>query len=254
MTALLKLENIVVRYAKSGHNASPVLNRLSLELRQGEILGLVGASGSGKTTLARVITGLLNPEEGQIYFKEQSLTHHRLKTRLALTQGEVQMVFQNPYSAFDPLRRIGWQMEETLFLRQWPKGEKRYRRVIEALERVGLDERYYDRYPHELSGGQLQRVALGCALMIRPSLLIADEPVSALDVSVQAQILNLIQVIQKTVGFSCLFISHDLQVVHYLCDRVAFLKDGEIVDLVSAKNLMTEAKHPYAKALLSTLK
>ena len=184
-----------------------MLHHLSLSVARGETLGLVGESGSGKSTLARVVTGLLNIQHGRIIYNGKEIQGLKWKERLARTERGIQMVFQDPFSSFNPKRTVGSQLEEALEIHGTKSARERRRLSHETLQNIGLSDSFADRYPHELSGGQLQRVALGCALITHPDLLIADEPVSALDVSVQAQILELIKRLQRKYGFTCLFIS-----------------------------------------------
>ena len=227
-----------------------VLRDIDFRIYPKQFTALVGESGSGKTTLARIISGQLRPLSGHIYLNGREISqltaHQRRKARLGM-----QMVFQDPYSSLHPLQKIGRQMEEPLLVQGHFSTEERRRKVEEMLAAVGLDPEVAERFPQNLSGGQRQRAAIGCALITRPQLLIADEPVSALDLSVQAQILNLFQRLRRDFDFACLFISHDLDVVRYLCDRVAVLHDGVIVEEDKAQRLFAGPRHPYTQQLLS---
>jgi len=210
----------------------PVLNNVSLEIGRGEIFGLVGESGCGKTTLAKCILGLID-YEGEIY-----INGNKREARLSFSERrksafEVQAVFQDPSSSLNPVKTIGWILEEPLKAHRLGSAMERQKRVDEILDLVGLDSSYKKRRPSELSSGQKQRVAIGFALMLNPGLIIADEPVSALDVSVAAQILNLFRDLNKRLGLALLFISHNLEVVHYLCDRIAVMRNGGITDVYS---------------------
>lgn len=257
---LFRLEHINVDYGRRGPRDSrtaseaDILKNLSLDIGRNECVGLVGESGSGKTTLARVITGLIEPSSGDVFYEGKRLNGLSWKERLKATDIGIQMIFQDPYSSFNPRHRIGVQLEEPLLIRGEKDAAKRRERALYVLNRVGLPEDFYDRYPHELSGGQLQRVAIGCALIVRPKLLIADEPVSALDVSVQAQILDLFKDLQRDFGFSCLFISHDLNVIYYLCDRVAVLRHGQILEYGTVEEVYDHPREAYTKELAGYLR
>jgi oligopeptide transport system ATP-binding protein len=223
---------------------------VSFALAPGELLGLVGESGSGKTTLANCIMRLLDPTAGVIKLKGRDITRLS-RRRMRPLRRELHMVFQDPYSSLNPRMTVGEIVAEPVRLHRIARRRERERRVEEIFDRVGLRSELRDRYPHELSGGQRQRVGLARSLVLEPSLLIADEPVSALDVSVQAAILNLIADLQEDMGFSCLFITHDLSTVEFLCDRVAVMYLGKIVELAPRRELFTRPKHPYTQALLS---
>lgn len=235
---------------KAPEERQMVLRDIDFRIYPKQFTALVGESGSGKTTLARIISGQLRPLSGHIYLNGREISqltaHQRRKARLGM-----QMVFQDPYSSLHPLQKIGRQMEEPLLVQGHFSREERRRKVEEMLAAVGLDPEVAERFPQNLSGGQRQRAAIGCALITRPQLLIADEPVSALDLSVQAQILNLFQRLRRDFDFACLFISHDLDVVRYLCDRVAVLHDGVIVEEDKAQRLFAGPRHPYTQQLLS---
>lgn len=211
-----------------------VLKDISFELKRGEILGLVGESGSGKSTLAKALLGMVKPDSGEIIH----------------ASAQPQMVFQDPYGSLNPVKRIGWILEEPLRLRGGCLKEERISKVKNMLEKVGLEEGLLDRYPSQLSGGQRQRVAIAGALMQEPELLIADEPVSALDVTVQAQITELLLKLHKEMGLAVLFISHDLRVVYQMCDRVIIMKAGEIVEAGVTEEVYDNPRHGYTKILL----
>jgi oligopeptide/dipeptide ABC transporter ATP-binding protein len=223
---------------------------VTLDVREGETLGLVGESGSGKTTLGRAIVGLVPPTAGSIRLRgvEVSVLRGRRARR---ARSELQMVFQDPFASLDPRWPIARSVEEPLRLHRAGGRRERRDRVLDLLEVVGLSRRMADRYPHELSGGQRQRVGLARALALRPALVVADEAVSALDVSIQAQILNLLQRLQGELGLAYLFIAHDLAVVHQISDRVAVMYLGRIVELAPAVDLYREPMHPYTISLLS---
>ena len=204
---------------------------VSFDMKEGEVLGLCGESGCGKSTLARTIVGINTDYTGELNKRFES----------------VQMVFQDPYGSLNPARSIGWILEEALRVdpkRTWTK-EERKKRVLTVLEQVELPADFINRKPSELSGGQRQRVSIGLALMQSPKLLIADEPVSALDVTIQVQVLQLLQNLHKNLGLSILFISHDLRVVYQICDHVLIMKEGRIVESGIPKEMYKRPKHPY---------
>ena len=214
-----------------------VLHNVSFTLRRGEILGLVGESGTGKTTLVKNILGLVKTHTGEII-------HYTKRP---------QMIFQDPYSSLNPAYTVGWSLEEPLRIYGKYDAAERRRRVAEIAEKVGLPAECLTRRPNELSGGQRQRVAIARALSMEPELLVADEPVASLDVSIQAQIINLFRHLQEEHGFSFLFIAHDLAVVEFLCDRVGVLYQGRLVELAPTASLFAAPQHPYTRALLSSI-
>lgn len=212
-----------------------VLRDVSFDIYRGEIVGLVGESGSGKTTLSRAILGLIRDYDGQII-------HHSERP---------QMVFQDPFSSLNPAHSIGWILEEPLRVQGKLNAKQRREAVLEVLEQVGLGAEYASRRPRELSGGQRQRVSIAGAVISRPGLIIADEPVSALDVTIQAQILQLLVDLRKQYDLSYLFISHDLNVVYQICSRVLVMQHGVIVEQNTVEELFRNPKHPYTKQLLA---
>ena len=233
--------NVYYRDKTAGFSVSSVrrqiLKDVSFEIMQGEIVGLVGESGCGKSTLAKSILGIVKDYEGKI-------EHYSTGA---------QMVFQDPYGSLNPSKTIGWILEEPLRIRGQLKDPERNRRVAEMIKLVGLDEGYLGRRPSELSGGQRQRICIALALMLEPRLIIADEPVSALDVTVQDQILRLLLKLNKELGIAILFISHDLKVVYSVCSRVMVMKAGEIVEQGTDEQIYNAPGHPYTKQLLSSV-
>ena len=212
-----------------------VLRDVSFDIYRGEIVGLVGESGSGKTTLSRAILGLIKDYDGQII-------HHSQRP---------QMVFQDPFSSLNPAHSIGWILEEPLRVQGKLNAAQRREAVLEMLEQVGLGAEYADRRPRELSGGQRQRVSIASAVISRPALVVADEPVSALDVTIQAQILQLLVDLRRQYDLSYLFISHDLNVVYQICNRVLVMHNGVIVEQNTVDELFSNPRHPYTKQLLA---
>jgi peptide/nickel transport system ATP-binding protein len=225
---------------------------VSFAVNRGETLGLVGESGCGKSTLGRTIVRLLEPTEGQILFEGREITH--LKTRgLRALRREMQMIFQDPYASLNPRKRVGSIIGDPLKIHKIGTKGERKRRVQELLEIVGLSPEHYNRFPHEFSGGQRQRIGVARALALRPKLIIADEPVSALDVSIQSQILNLLRDLQTEFDLTYLFIAHDLGVVRHVSDRIAVMYLGKIAELSPAEELYDRPIMPYTEALLSAV-
>jgi len=222
---------------------------ISIDIFEGETLGIVGESGCGKSTLGRMIVQLEKPTSGEIIFEGENLSQQKSRTLRSLRK-RFQMIFQDPYASLNPRRQIGKIVEEPLRVHGVGKTE-RQSIARDLLSKVGLDEDAYEKYPHEFSGGQRQRVVIARALALQPRLIVADEPVSALDVSIQAQVLNLFMDLQDELKLTYIFIAHDLGVVRYVSDRIAVMYLGKIVELAPAEDLYQSPAHPYTKALLS---
>jgi oligopeptide/dipeptide ABC transporter ATP-binding protein len=225
---------------------------VALDIAAGETLGLVGESGSGKSTLGRLILKLLEPTAGRIFFEGRDLaTLNRAELRALRRQ--MQIVFQDPYSSLNPRMRVRSIVGEGIEIHKLAYGKEKERRIIELVEMVGLDARALDRYPHEFSGGQRQRIGIARALAVGPRFMVLDEPVSALDVSIQAQIINLLQDLQERLRLTYLFIAHDLRVVEHISQRVAIMYLGKIVECADRDEIYANPRHPYTRALFSAI-
>jgi oligopeptide transport system ATP-binding protein len=225
---------------------------VSLTVRQGETLGLVGESGCGKSTLCRTILQLIEPTSGSVRFEGNEIAGAS-RRELQPVRRQMQMIFQDPYSSLNPRRRVGQIVGDPMRLHGIAEGEELKREVQELLERVGLSNEHYSRFPHEFSGGQRQRIGIARALGLKPKLIVADEPVSALDVSIQAQIINLLEDLQDEFGLTYIFVAHDLGVVRHVSDRIAVMYLGKMVESGPAEQLYTNPVHPYSVALLSAV-
>ncbi len=256
---LLSAQNIVKHFPIHGGLLSrqvaavKAVQNISFELKKGETLGLVGESGCGKSTLGRCLIKLIEPSSGKIFFKGQDITNASGE-KLRELRKHMQIIFQDPYASLNPRMTIGSILEEPLIIHNLYKTEaERLARVRELIDLVGLRPEHLSRYPHEFSGGQRQRVGIARALAVNPELIICDEPVSALDVSIQAQVINLLMELQQKLGLTYVFIAHDLKVVEHVSTKVAVMYLGEIVEYANAEELYTNPKHPYTKALLSAI-
>jgi ABC-type oligopeptide transport system ATPase subunit len=256
MSALLQVRHLVKEFRQGGLFRPTAVTRavddISFEIMQGETFGLVGESGCGKTTTGRCILRLIEPTSGQVLFKGRDLAPLSAGD-MRLARRDLQIVFQDPYSSLNPRMRVGAIVGEPLVIFREGTARERTQRVAELFELVGLDPAHATRYPHEFSGGQRQRIGLARALALNPSLVIADEPVSALDVSVQAQVVNLLLDLQSRLGLTYLFIAHDLRLVRQICTRVAVMYRGRIVEVGQADAVFTAPAHPYTAALLSAV-
>ncbi len=256
--ALLEVQHLVKDYRlPRAHLLKPAttlraLDDVSFRLHAGRSLGIVGESGSGKSTLARLVMALETPTAGTVRLDGEDL-HALGAAALRRARVKLQMVFQDPYGSLDPRRTVGQTVSEPLAVLEGVARDERLQRAVEALEAVGLRAADLARYPHEFSGGQRQRIAIARALITRPRLIVADEPVSALDVSVQAQVLNLMRDLQDSFGLSYLFISHDLSVVDLVCDEVIVLQGGRLVEQGPPDSVFQQPSHPYTRRLLAAV-
>jgi oligopeptide transport system ATP-binding protein len=257
--ALLEITDLVKHFPiKSGVlvdrqiGAVRAVDGVSFSVAEGETLGLVGESGCGKSTLARSILQLLRPTSGSVRFRGRELTELG-RRELRPLRREMQMIFQDPYASLNPRKRVGQTVGDPLKLHGIASGDQLRRRVQELLERVGLSAEHYNRFPHEFSGGQRQRIGIARALALEPKVVIADEPVSALDVSIQAQIINLLEDLQDEFKLTYVFVAHDLGVVRHVSDRIAVMYLGKIVEIGPADDLYARPIHPYTEALLSAV-
>lgn len=230
------------------HNANKDIN---LKLEAGKTLAIVGESGSGKTTLARQIIGIEKPTQGSIWLDDQELKFKNKRDQKKRFK-KIRMIFQNPYESLNPQVRVGHSLEQTLIINTKLSGKQRKQRIADILQKVGLQQEHQYRYPHMFSGGQRQRIAIARAIILEPSIIIADEPLSALDVSIQAQILNLLQSLQEEMGISIIFISHDLNVVEHIADTIMIMYQGQVVEYGNVSQIFDEPLHPYTQALFAS--
>jgi ABC-type oligopeptide transport system ATPase subunit len=255
---LLKVENLRTHFPVrtgilqrvTGHLKA--VDDVSFEIRQGETLGLVGESGCGKTTVGRTILRLIPATGGRVLYRGRNIFELSAAEMRRLRR-QIQIIFQDPVGALNPRMRVGRIVGEPLQVHGIASGDELRTRVEDLLERCGLWRKAADRYPHEFSGGQRQRIGVARALALEPRLIICDEPTSALDVSIQSQILNLLQDLQDDFGLSYLFISHDMAVIHHVCDRIAVMLDGKLVELGDRDQIIKDPQHDYTKALLSAV-
>lgn len=256
MKNLIEIKNLRMKYAvKTGFSANKnefiyALNNVDLKIKEGEILGIVGESGCGKSTLGKCILKLENGYSGQIIFDGKDISEEK---NLKNFRKSAQMIFQNPYASLNPRMKIYDILKEPLII-HGERNEKTIKeKIYEVCELTGIDKNSLNYYPHEFSGGQRQRISIASAIILKPKFIVADEPVSALDVSIRAQIINLLKDLKEKLNLTILFISHDLSVVRHICDRTAVMYLGEIVELAENEDLFNEPKHPYTKALLSSV-
>ena len=249
---LISLEN-VCKYFNVGHGKTlKAVDGITLDIYRGETLGVVGESGCGKSTLGRVVMGIYHPTSGKLEYEGQEVNLRRTKDRFQYSK-KAQIIFQDPYASLNPRMTVGDIIAEGMEIHGMYTKERRTQRVYELLETVGLNKEHANRFPHEFSGGQRQRIGIARALIVEPEFIIADEPISALDMSIRAQVLNLLRHIQKERNITYLFIAHDLSVMRYISDRIAVIHKGDIVELADAEELVTHAIHPYTRSLLSAI-
>ncbi|MFD2616144.1 ABC transporter ATP-binding protein [Terrilactibacillus laevilacticus] len=257
MSILLETSNLKKHFESNGgfwgkKKSVKAVNGINLKIFEGETLSLVGESGCGKSTTGRLIGSLITPSEGEIIFN--GITVNNLgKEKIRLLRRDIQFIFQDPFSSLNPKKTIKQILLDPLIIHKIGTRAEREKRVNDVIESVGLSQKQLQRYPHEFSGGQRQRISIARSLMLKPKLIIADEPVSALDVSIQAQILNLLKELQKEYNLTYLFISHDLSVVKHVSDRVAVMYLGKIIEMADKNDIYKNPKHPYTKALLSSV-
>ena len=251
-SALVRVENVVKHFPAGVGARVHAVDGVSFDIREGETLGLVGESGCGKSTLARLVTQLIPVTSGKVFFGDVELTRLRGE-KLRQYRRQLQMIFQDPFASLDPRMTVGDIIAEPLDNFRIARGKKRNQRVQELLKIVGLNPNFNNRYPHEFSGGQRQRIGIARALALNPKLVVCDEAISALDVSIQAQIVNLLEDLQREFRLTFLFIAHDLSVVRHISDRVMVMYLGKIVEVADSGETYSSPKHPYTKALLSAI-
>jgi len=250
---LLRAQDMVKHFPVEGSDlVLRAVDGVTFDINQGETLGLVGESGCGKSTVGRCLLRLYEPTSGKIFFENKDVTHASNR-EMRPVRRDMQVIFQDPYSSLNPRQNILSIVSEPMLIHKIGSKSERQDRVAGLLEKVGLDSSYMRRYPHEFSGGQRQRIGIARALALDPKMIVCDEPVSALDVSVQAQVVNLLQDLQSELGLTYLFISHGLAVVEHISNRVAVMYLGKIVEIADAQELYSDPLHPYTKALLSAI-
>ena len=249
---LLEVKGLKKYFPLSRHRVLRAVDDVSFQIEEGETFGLVGESGCGKTTLGRTIIGLYPATAGEIRFEGRDITHLKGKEAYRITK-DIQMIFQDPYASLNPRMTVADIVAEGLDLHGMYRGAERQKRIYELLDMVGMLPEHASRFPHEFSGGQRQRVGIARALAVEPKLIICDEPISALDVSIQAQVINLLKNLQKELGLTYLFIAHDLAMVEHISSRIGVMYLGSMVEMGSSHELMESPKHPYTKALLSAV-
>jgi len=257
LTPLVEVSHLVKHYSRGGgvlrkSTRVAAVDDVSFSIEEGETFGLVGESGSGKTTTGRCLLRLVEPTSGDVRFRGDNVLRFS-PSQLRAARRQMQIVFQDPYSSLNPRMRACDIVEEPLIIHRLGSRSERRGRVAELFALVGLDPVHFERYPHEFSGGQRQRIGLARALALTPSFLVLDEPVSALDVSVQAQVINLLMDLQRRLSLTYLFVAHDLRLVQHICNRVAVMYRGKIVEMGTAAALFAAPQHPYTQALLSAI-
>lgn len=249
---LIQAVNVCKYFKVSGGRVLHAVEDVNITIHKGETLGLVGESGCGKSTLGRTLMGIYTPTKGQLLYRGKEKDLRNKKERFQFAK-KAQIVFQDPYASLDPRMTVGSIIEEGMVIHNMYDPARRKERVAELLDIVGLNREHANRFPHEFSGGQRQRIGIARALAIEPEFIVCDEPISALDVSIQAQVINLLHDLQQRLGLTYLFIAHDLNIVKYISDRIAVMYLGSVVELATSAELYANTLHPYSKALLSAV-
>lgn len=249
---LITLENISKHFYIDSKQTLVAVNNVTLDIYKGETLGVVGESGCGKSTLGRVVMGIYHPTKGKLAYRGKEVDLKHTRDRFAYSE-KAQIIFQDPYASLDPRMTVGTIISEGMEIHKMYDHEKRQQRVYELLETVGLNREHANRFPHEFSGGQRQRIGIARALAIKPEFVVCDEPISALDVSVQSQIINLLKDLQKKFSLTYMFIAHDLNIVKYISDRIAVMYLGNLVELADSEEIYAHTLHPYSQALLASV-
>ena len=249
---LITLDHVSKHFHVGKGQTLVAVNDISLDIYKGETLGVVGESGCGKSTLGRVVMGIYEATKGTITFEGKKLDLRRAKDKMEYAR-KAQIVFQDPYASLNPRMLVGSIIAEGMEIHNMYDREKRQERVYELLETVGLNREHANRFPHEFSGGQRQRIGIARALAVEPEFIVCDEPISALDVSIQSQIINLLKDLQRDHGFTYMFIAHDLNIVKYISDRIAVMYLGNLVELADSEEIYAHTLHPYSQALLASV-
>lgn len=252
MDKLITLDHVSKHFYVGNKQTLVAVNNVSLEIEQGETLGVVGESGCGKSTLGRVVMGIYRPTKGKLYYRGEEVNLKKTKDRYAYSE-KAQIIFQDPYASLDPRMTVGSIISEGMEIHNMFDKQKRQERVYELLETVGLNREHANRFPHEFSGGQRQRIGIARALAINPEFIVCDEPISALDVSIQSQIINLLKDLQKKLNLTYMFIAHDLNIVKYISNRIAVMYLGNLVELAESDEIYAHTLHPYSQALLASV-
>lgn len=249
---LITLEHISKHFNVGNKQTLVAVNDISLDIYKGETLGVVGESGCGKSTLGRVVMGIYRPTKGKLFYRGKEVDLKRTKDRYEYSE-KAQIIFQDPYASLDPRMTVGTIISEGMEIHKMYDAEKRRQRVYELLETVGLNREHANRFPHEFSGGQRQRIGIARALAINPEFVVCDEPISALDVSIQSQIINLLKDLQQKFHLTYMFIAHDLNIVKYISNRIAVMYLGNLVELADSEEIYAHTLHPYSQALLASV-